>query len=240
MSGFNGGKENLNILIADDDPVVRETFREYLNETPCNIMIATDGEIALETALAVRPNLIFLDVIMPNMDGLTALTHLREKERTREIPIIVVTGKSDAATLVSAIRAGADDFITKPFLRIELLRKMNYVLMDQQEKQAVTEATLPRDISTYTSGKPFETMRGNFILGFETVYIDLIKLASSEDKDGLKELMSRLLDSVKFFDVPGVKEKVLKIIMTMSVDDWEETVTLLEEIYGVFKQLRPA
>lgn len=236
----SGDKKTLRVLIADDDPVVRETFRTFLNGETHELVMAADGAEALELAASLLPDLIFLDVIMPVMDGLEALSQLRRKQKTRRIPVIVVTGKTDTTTLLKALKLGATDFIAKPFLRADLLRKMNFALLNQQQQNKIAEATLIDNKSTFISGDAYYRMRDNFILNFENVYLTMARIISLQDRDELKTLLSRLIDSVKFYQFRGVKEKLLKVLLLIKDDDWEEALETVEEVADIFKELRAA
>lgn len=201
--------------------------------------MAADGESAIELALELQPDLIFLDVIMPRMSGLDVLIQLREKPLTQQTPIIIVTGKTDTNTLLKALKMGASDFISKPFLKSDLMRKMNFVLIKQEQnaKANAGSVVMPK-IPTAVSGKSQARMRENFILDFDSTYVSLVKLIADKNKDELKIIISRFLDSVKLFQFKGVKEKILKMLLAMNVDDWDEMFEILEEIHDIFKQLR--
>jgi len=234
------GKANIKVLVVDDDPVIRQMFCSFLAGQGCQVRTASEGEEALEVALTYLPDLIFLDVIMPNMDGFQTLTRLRTMEKTRRIPVIIVTARTDSATLIQALKTGANDFITKPFLRGDLTRKMNYVLMNRQQRKQATEEVLTPGSSAFLSGKTYEKMRENFILNFENIYLTLLKLISDHNKKELELVITRLLDSVKFYQFAGVKEQILQMLLATSVGEWDKALDFLENIYNLFRDFRAA
>jgi len=102
------------ILIADDNPDNIEIFRTRLTTRGYEIITATDGEEALAAARASLPDLILLDVMMPKMDGIDVCRHLRADTLLPFMPIIMVTAKASTQDVVTALEAGADEYLTKP------------------------------------------------------------------------------------------------------------------------------
>lgn len=113
--------EDYTILIVDDNPTNLEVVVNSLREQGFNTLIATDGEIALERAEYVRPDLILLDVIMPGIDGFETCRRLKMSENTKQIPIIFMTALTQTEDKVKAFAMGGVDYITKPLQYEEIL-----------------------------------------------------------------------------------------------------------------------
>jgi PAS domain S-box-containing protein len=108
------------ILIVDDIVANRETLCELLNTEDYRLVEAADGPMALRLAAEATPDLVLLDVIMPGMDGYEVCRRLRADPHLAEVPVIIVTALDDQASRLAGLEAGADDFVTIPFNRIEL------------------------------------------------------------------------------------------------------------------------
>jgi PAS domain S-box-containing protein len=108
------------ILIADDDPIGREMLAVLLAPQGYQLIYAGDGAEALAQAARVPPDLVLLDAMMPKMNGFQVCQRLRADPLLREVPVIMLTALDDRESRLQAIEAGADDFISKPFDRIEL------------------------------------------------------------------------------------------------------------------------
>ena len=111
----------MRILIADDDPQILRALTVTLRARGYDIVTAGDGAEALEMAASHRPDLVMLDLGMPKLDGVEVIQGLRG---WTQVPILVVSGRSDAADKVDALDAGADDYVTKPFAIDELLARI--------------------------------------------------------------------------------------------------------------------
>ena len=101
------------ILIADDEANMRWVLERALSKAGYEVETAEDGQLALERALAERPDLVLLDLKMPKLDGLSVLRRL--KEHYPDLLIIMMTAHGSTATAVEAMKAGAHDYLMKPF-----------------------------------------------------------------------------------------------------------------------------
>jgi len=116
---------NSRILIVDDTPANIQAISGTLKEKGYQISVATNGLQALEVAKRVRPDLILLDVMMPEMDGFETCRRLKANEEWRQIPIIFLTAKTEVADIVQGFELGAVDYVAKPFNAHELLARVN-------------------------------------------------------------------------------------------------------------------
>jgi CheY-like chemotaxis protein len=118
----------LRVLAVDDDPFIRKMLQKVLTEAQYDVVLATDGEEALEKVYRERPDLIISDVVMPNMDGLSLVKKLKSQLQTSIIPVILLTSKDEVESEVEGLEAGADDYIPKPIVANLLLARINRVL----------------------------------------------------------------------------------------------------------------
>jgi DNA-binding response OmpR family regulator len=116
------------VLIADDQPTMRQLVRLTLESGHFEILEAPDGDAALALARRELPDLVFLDWTMPGMAGVDVCRTLREDPATEGMRIVMLTARSQPADRDHARAMGADDYITKPFSPIELLEKVRDVL----------------------------------------------------------------------------------------------------------------
>ena len=115
----------VSVLVAEDDKNIAELLQMYLEKEGYAVTIAYDGGQALTKFRAIQPDLVLLDVMMPVMDGWGVCRTIRNESQT---PIIMLTAKGETDDKVSGLKAGADDYITKPFEMREVLARMEAVL----------------------------------------------------------------------------------------------------------------
>lgn len=108
------------ILIVDDLPANIELVKNFFVDEPYTLLEASNGKEALKIVEEQKPDIVLLDVIMPEMDGFQVCQILKEDERTRLVPVIMITGLEDSKSKIRGINMGVDDFITKPFNYYEL------------------------------------------------------------------------------------------------------------------------
>jgi two-component system alkaline phosphatase synthesis response regulator PhoP len=116
------------ILIADDNQANRELLEAYLAATDYVTDIAVDGQDTLTKVQSFKPDLILLDVMMPKLNGFEVCQKLRADAATKRIMILMVTALNEAGDIERAVKAGTDDFVSKPVNKTELLKRVQFML----------------------------------------------------------------------------------------------------------------
>jgi two-component system, OmpR family, phosphate regulon response regulator PhoB len=116
------------ILVVEDEPAILELLRVNLVDAGYEVQAAPDGETAQELLKESLPDLVLLDWMLPGVSGLSLAKQLRGDARTRELPLIMVTARSDEADKIAGLEAWVDDYVTKPFSPRELKARIKSVL----------------------------------------------------------------------------------------------------------------
>ncbi len=116
------------ILIADDDVILVEMLRFRLEAAGHEVVSASDGLAALETAAAQRPDLVVLDSMMPVISGPEVLARLKADDALKHIPIVMLTARKSESDIVAALKSGVDEYLTKPFIPQELMVRIDKLL----------------------------------------------------------------------------------------------------------------
>ncbi|MCC7262200.1 MAG: sigma-54-dependent Fis family transcriptional regulator, partial [Candidatus Latescibacteria bacterium] len=138
------------ILVVDDTPANLKLICQALELAGYQVMVASSGEVALQLAERFVPDLVLLDVTMPELDGFEVCRRLKQHEATRAIPVLFLTARDDTADLVEGFRAGGVDYVTKPFQKEEVLVRIQTHLERAAlvrmlaEKNAALEAEIAR------------------------------------------------------------------------------------------------
>jgi CheY-like chemotaxis protein len=116
------------ILLVDDSQTILMMEQMILSKGPYELSVAQDGEEAVAKASAELPDLVLMDVVMPKLSGFEAVERLRAQPATRDIPIIMITTRSEAQNVEAGFASGCNDYITKPINGLELMTKVkNYL-----------------------------------------------------------------------------------------------------------------
>jgi DNA-binding response OmpR family regulator len=133
------------VLVAEDDPDLALGLKNNLEIDGYEVRVARDGDEALASALQWRPDLLILDLVMPQLDGMRVLRSLRERDT--KIAVLVLTARGEEADKVRGLKLGADDYVTKPFGLLELLARVESLLRRAGESdEAATEVLRFGDI----------------------------------------------------------------------------------------------
>jgi two-component system alkaline phosphatase synthesis response regulator PhoP len=124
------------ILVVDDEPRIVQLVRDYLEHGGFTVLVASDGPSALRSARTARPDLVVLDLGLPGLDGLDVARALR---REGEVPIIMLTARTEESDKLVGLELGADDYLTKPFSPKELMARIRAVLRRAEAVRSPSE-----------------------------------------------------------------------------------------------------
>ncbi|KAB2833704.1 MAG: response regulator [Candidatus Brocadia sp.] len=208
------------ILVADDIKQNVKLLRVILTASEYDVVEAYDGEEALEKARGEHPDLILLDIMMPKMTGYEVCQKLRADERTKNIPIVMITALHEMNDRIKGIEAGADDFISKPFNKTELLARIKALLRLRQ----ITEKPEKKDETSVLESILSDLKEGIIITDGQWKIRNMNKMAHEllhipevdmKDTDFLTHL-SRLKLSLPMEVITNTQEKITDFQITDS------------------------
>jgi len=123
--------EGIKVLVIDDSKTIRRTAETILKKAGCEVTTATDGFESLSKVIETKPNIIFIDVMMPRLDGYKTCALLKNNQTLKKIPIVMLSGKDGVFERARGRMVGAEHYMTKPFTKEELLSATQaYVSLD--------------------------------------------------------------------------------------------------------------
>jgi two-component system, OmpR family, alkaline phosphatase synthesis response regulator PhoP len=162
-------------MVVDDKANMRNLLRDYLSEEGFRVVVAENGRNALFVAREARPDLILLDIMMPEMDG---YTFLRTYRKERNTPVIVVTARLEESDKVLGLELGADDYVTKPFGMRELVARIKAVLRRTGQEAPADEVLRAADVildkgsrTVQVAGRPIKLTPSEFDLLAELMVV---------------------------------------------------------------------
>ena len=224
------------VLIVEDEANIRQLVKYNLEKESFQVIEAEDGLQGLRLAKAEKPDLVLLDLMLPQMDGLEVCRSLKGNQATAALPIIMLTAKSEEIDKVIGLELGADDYMTKPFSPRELVARVKAVLRRSQK-----EAALPGELSVGRlrfNFSRYEVHMGNAKLELTPMEYELLKmLATNLGKVFTREqLLEKVWGYEYFGDTRTVDVHVRHLRAKMSTDP--ETADALETIRGFGYRLR--
>ena len=224
------------VLIVEDEANIRQLVKYNLEKESFQVIEAEDGLQGLRLAKAEKPDLVLLDLMLPQMDGLEVCRSLKGNQATAALPIIMLTAKSEEIDKVIGLELGADDYMTKPFSPRDLVARVKAVLRRSQK-----EAALPGELSVGRlrfNFSRYEVHMGNAKLELTPKEYELLKmLATNLGKVFTREqLLEKVWGYEYFGDTRTVDVHVRHLRAKMSTDP--ETADALETIRGFGYRLR--
>lgn len=224
------------ILIVDDVPKNVQVLGNLLSEYAFDLAVALSGRQALETIGRVKPDLILLDIMMPEMDGFEVCRQLKSMDHTKDIPVIFLTAKTDSEDIVKGFELGAVDYITKPFMKTELLARVRtHLTLKKTKEQLFEEINAKNKFFSIISHE----LRNSFslILGFVRIMQEFRDSLSEEEiTDLINDLGSsskttyELLENLLYWariQTTGIRIKTEKL---MVADIAAKTIVTLKDI----------
>jgi two-component system alkaline phosphatase synthesis response regulator PhoP len=178
------------ILVVDDEPGIASLVRDYLEHAGFGVLVAGDGRNALALARSRRPDLVVLDLGLPGLDGLDVARALR---RDSDVPILMLTARTDEADRVAGLELGADDYVSKPFSPREIVTRVRAILRRTEIATTLADAPIrvldveldPARLRASIGGRPVDLTPTEFAL-----------LATLARQPGRVFTRSQLLDAI--------------------------------------------
>ncbi len=138
---------NEKILVVDDEEDILELITFNLSREGYKVFTANNGEKALKVAKSEIPDMIILDLMLPGIDGLEVTRALKSQDKTKTIPIIMLSARGDESDIVSGLELGADDYVTKPFSPKILIARIRAVLRRKSEE--ISDESMPLSVHSF-------------------------------------------------------------------------------------------
>lgn len=199
------------VLVIDDTRMVQRFAGNFFERMKIGVFTASDGYEGLQIALSSKPDLIFLDLMMPRLDGFKTLQVIKSNELTKRIPVIVMTGYTDRINVVSAGKLGATAIITKPLTEEVLLQKVKDVFGEK-----FVDTLIPKD--PRAKENPFGVKEEEYMDVVRTMVQDFVKYFSEE--------VDQLETAVRNEDVETIRRITHNIRGTGGSFGYDEATTL--------------
>jgi adenylate cyclase len=238
MNQYNFPKFRGNILIVDDSLNNLSLLDRILSKKGYKVRSATNGKLALDAVELANPDLILLDIMMPDLDGYAVCSQLKANERTRGIPVIFLSALVEVADKVKGFSVGGVDYITKPFEPTEVIARVeNQLRLRELELQLREKNTMLRREIAYREQAEVETRLLLETTKFQKEQIEelLLNILPKPIADRLQDRETIIADS--FADVSVLFADLVGFTTLAAEKTASETVKILNQIFSQFDQL---
>ena len=223
------------ILVVEDDPDIADLIRHYLERAGYTVQCISSGGAVMPSVRAEKPDLVVLDLMLPELDGLMVCQAMRAEPSTAAIPIIVVTARADEADRIKGLELGADDYVTKPFSPKELAARVT-ALLRRAQRYSPTTAVLKYGPITIDADRQVVTVDGEDVRLTAKEFLLLQYLVQHQGRVLSRDL---LLTDVWGYQYTGGTRTVDVHIRRLRAKLGAEHETLIETIRNVGYRLVP-
>ncbi|MGE5680008.1 MAG: response regulator [Bacillota bacterium] len=225
----------IRVLVVDDSDVIRHALKTFFEDYNFEVLTCLDGLEGLQKAAEFRPNLIFLDLMMPNFDGLKMLAVLKVLDNLKNIPIIVISANTDRRNVLAAIEGGADRVLSKPLQKEMIIKSVNEILgsetLSKSKKKKVISDGEKSDIQKnlvrfFLNGYPEKKKRIQTAL--ESKNKDLLRIAAHEIRGNG--------GTIGYQDLSTISGEIEDKIIAGDID-WSFIEAKCEEIFAMVNQI---
>jgi len=222
------------VLVVDDEPTITEIVSRYLERAGYDAAVAADGLEAIRVASERDPDLVVLDLMLPELDGLQVLSRLREDGRT---PVILLTAKGEQSDKLAGLRNGADDYVVKPFSPSELVARVDAVLRRVHPAAEDAEPLRFDGLEIDVRGRRVEIDGEEIALSQRE--FDLLEFLASHPGQAFSrdQLMDRVWDSALLSDTSTVTVHIRRLRAKIEPDP--ERPRFIQTVWGVGYRFQP-
>ncbi len=222
--------KSINILIVDDSDLTRSSLTKLFSDYDCNIITSIDGLDGIQKSLTTKPDIILLDILMPNLDGIKMLQVIKIIDELKKIPVIVISGNSNKTNVFASIEAGADKVITKPIDEQTLINTI-----EELTKRKLRHRSLNTSV---TSDSTIDELKKIYIKAFPQKEIQINKAIAERDKYAVGNIFHELKGVSASMGFPEVTEisKMIELALNSEKIDWNYIKHQTDEIISLIER----
>ncbi len=227
--------DRMKILIVDDSDIILNILKEYFS--PYNVQVATsrNGLEGIKKAIEVKPNIILLDLLMPNFDGIKMLQVIKLMEELSEIPVIVISGNTDKVNVLTAIEAGADRVLAKPIKREQLTEAVEQLLGKKLPLNANSSGVFAAEIDEGLISQ----LKKLFVENFRNEKQKLERALNERNPQPLKQFAHNAKSvgsTISYPQLQKINSEIEKILNTSEID-WQIVKIKFNQVASIIKDL---
>ncbi|MEP0859831.1 MAG: response regulator [Ignavibacterium sp.] len=220
----------LNILIVDDSDLTRSSLTKLFSEYQCNIITSIDGLDGIQKSLTSKPDIILLDILMPNLDGIKMLQVIKIIDELKKIPVIVISGNSNKTNVFASLEAGADKVITKPIDEEALIKSIEELTKRKLHPQSKSDGLI--------ADSTIDELKKIYIKAFPQKELQINKAIAERDKYAVGNIFHELKGVSASMGFPEVTEisRMIELALNSEKIDWNYIRNQTDEIISLIER----
>ncbi len=227
-------KGKIKILVVDDSNVIQFALKNFFKDFDCEVFISKDGLEGIEMARLHKPDLIFLDLMMPNLDGIKMLQVLKVLDELKDIPVIVISGNTSRHNVLKAVEAGATKVLSKP-LQKEIIKKILKEIFGND----IFNGNKNLGVKSEDEKEIAEQMKKFFLSSFKGKMPALGEYVKKRDRERVYEIVHQLKGAGTTAGFPEITEYSTKFesLLNQPNIDWQKALEYNELITRKFNEI---
>ena len=230
-----GEVKEVKILVVDDSDIIRYSLKGFFADYNFNVITCTDGLEGVQKAVETKPTLIFLDLMMPNLDGVKMLQVIKVMDDLKDIPVIVISGNTNKRNVLAAIEAGADRVISKPLKKEIIIKTIKELLGEEFLRKTKKTQTFSETDNT----EILNQLRKFFVNSFSIKRDGITKAIGTQNKDLLKTIVHEIKGTGGAIGFPQLTKISCEIEekLTARKIDWASISLQCDQIFSIVKEI---
>jgi CheY-like chemotaxis protein len=232
------GEDKQTILVVDDSEVIRRSLKNFFSDYNFEVVTCSDGFEGIQAAAEHKPALIFLDLMMPNFDGVKMLQVLKVLDGLKSIPVIIISGNTNRTNVLSVIEAGAERVMSKPLQKEIIIKNINEML----GPDFLSKAKKSKTFSTAEANDIQKKLASIFLKSTLVKKEVITEAISSHDRETLKYIIHEFKGAGSTIGYPKLTllSGVIEDHLNGTKINWDQINMMCNQIFSIIKEIQEA
>lgn len=228
-------ENKIKILVVDDSDIIRYSLKNFFNDYNFEVITCSDGLEGIQKAQEHKPSIIFLDLMMPNLDGVRMLQVIKMINEVKKIPVIVISGNTNRTNVLASIEAGADRVMSKPLQKEIILKNISELLGADFLQRAKKNKTFSKSDTSEIRKK----LVGLFLRSYPVKKETIIESLERGDKDSLRFIVHEFKGAGSSIGYPQltVISSIIEDQLISSNINWAQVKNMCEQIFKIVDEI---
>lgn len=225
----------ITVLVVDDSNIIRQYLRNFFISYNIDVVTCNNGLDGIEKAVEYKPVLIFLDLMMPNLDGIKMLQVIKRLDNIKNIPVIVISGNTNRSNVLASIESGAEKVISKPLRKELIIKSVNEILGDDFLNKYRKGEVLP----SLSTDEITDELCRLFLKGYPFKRDAMIESLLMKDKEKLRNIAHEIKGAGSTIGFPRLTELGASIESEAEMDtvDWPHVTKMCDEMFAFIDEI---